>query len=164
MDGKYSARMVYCKTENTELAPTATDKTWTLFMSYQLRRKDTSADHTKDLSWSSGNPHNGRYREPKSFTQQAKNTGSTQWMVTCNTDMNEKKGDHARATWQSLDVLNFKGDGSCRMHKSYAVRNNRRNGAHCTNCYGKWWQNNNNALHSDSGNHHSSCGGRYWRG
>ena len=163
-NGAYSPRLVYCKMQNTALAPTPTDKAWTLFMSYQLRRTDRSADHTRDMSWSAGNPHNSKYRESKSFIAKMKDGGSQRWMVTCNTDMNEQKSDHARMLWKNLNIIGWKGGGSCRMHESYAVRNNRRNGARCKDCYGKWWQSTNGPLHSDSGNHHSSCGGNYWRG
>jgi hypothetical protein len=166
-NGKFSARVVYCKMENTANAPNPLGgaSAWTLWMSYTLRRRDTAASHLKDISWSPGNPHGSKYRESKSFINHMRQQGAAQWYVTCNGDMNELKGDHARAKWSTFNILTFSGGGKCVMHEAFAVRNNRRSGARCKNCWGKWWQDTNGALHNDSGNHHSSCGGpRYWAG
>ena len=101
------------------------------------------------------NPNWNNYRLPLE-KMEALRSASTHWRITCSFPVSGVDyRDYARAKFSDVDMISFKGVGSCKKTEYIDIR-----GHNCTNCMIPWWQGwvgDNGFFHTDSSVH---CTGR----
>ena len=77
------------------------------------------------------------------------------WRVTCNMNMANDAPDVAEAKWSDFNIFKYSA-AKCMKMTLMRIRVDKGGGA-CKNCYAKWWQFLNEAIHMDSSPANQKC-------